>query len=552
MWTIVTLAVSAIVALPILTIAGGLLVPVPDIWSHLAATVLPRYLVNTGLLMVGVGVLVLIIGVGTAWLVATCDFPGRRIFEWALLLPFAMPSYVIAYAYTDFLQYAGPVQSALRETFGWGRDDYWFPDVRSLSGAIVLFGLVFYPYVYLLCRAAFVGQPGHLLEAGRSLGRSATSVFVSVAIPIARPSIVAGLSLALMETLGEFGAVQFFGVDTFTTGIYRVGFGMGEQVAAAQLAAILLIFVLVLIALERTGRQRAKFFSRSVGGRPRQPSRLGPLAGAGAFAACLVPIFFGFLCPAALLAYMHFTVGDARLGTEFAGYAWNSFTLAAITAVLAVSLGVVMAYGARQSRSPLTHAATNFASMGYAVPGSVVAVGVLIPLAALDTRLNAWLSDAFGLSVGLILIGTVFGLIFAYLVRFLAISFGTVSAALTKITPSVDEASRSLGHGRISTLFRIHIPMMRGSLLAAMILVFVDVMKELPATLMLRPFNYDTLAVRAHQLASDERLSQASSSALTIVLVSLLPVIMLSVAMHRDERSERRPSVAIRLSRRKE
>lgn len=533
-WTLLVLCVAFIVALPVIAVLAHIVMPTEGVWQHLASTVLGRYLSNTLYLTIAVGLGTMVIGTGSAWLVVMCRFPGQRIFEWALLLPLAVPTYVIAYAYTDFLQYAGPLQTWLRELFDWGRGDYYFPNIRSLGGAATLITLVLYPYVYLLARAAFLEQSVCALDVGRTLGRGPWNLFATVAVPLARPAIVAGVSLVLMETLNEFGAVQFFGVDTFTTGIYRTWFGLGEQVAAAQLAACLLLFVIVLVLLERWSRGKRKYFHTSSRYQQLPEYRLRGWRAAGAFLACILPVLIGFLIPSGLLAQMAIARGDALLGTRFLDFAWNSLTLAVIASGFAVGLAVVLSYGLRLNDSPLTRLATRIASMGYAVPGSVVAVGILIPFAWLDSTLNNWLYAYSGKIVGLIFSGTAFILIYAYVVRFLAVSFNTVEASLGKVTPSMDAASRTLGQSPTGTLKRVHTPIMRGSLLAAGILVFVDVMKELPATIILRPFNFDTLAVRAYSLASDERLAEASTASLAIVIVGILPVILLSMAMRRS------------------
>ena len=533
-WNVLTVLVAALIAMPVVAVLAHVVVPAGGVWSHMAGTVLPRYVFNTLGLMLGVGLGTLIIGVGTAWLVVMCRFPGRWVYEWALLLPLAVPTYVIAYAYTDLLQFTGPVQSWLREVFEWGRGDYYFPNIRSLGGAITLMSLVLYPYVYLLSRAAFLEQSVCVLEVGRTLGRSPLRLFYGVAVPLARPAIAGGVALALMETLNDFGAVQFFGVDTFTTGIYRTWFGLGEQVAAAQLAACLLVFVLILVLLERWSRGQARYFHTSSRYRELPQYRLRGVRAALAILACGTPVVVGFLLPAGLLLSMTLQGGDPLLGTRFMGFAWNSLLLAVVAAAVAVTLALLLSYGVRLHRSRVTVTATRIASMGYAVPGSVIAVGVLIPLGWLDDRINLFMQDRFGILPGLIFTGTMVALVYAYVVRFLAVSYNAVEASLDKVTPSMDAASRTLGKTAGGTLRLVHAPIMRGSLLAAGILVFVDVMKELPATIILRPFDFDTLAVRAYDLASDERLNQASTSALAIVLVGVIPVILLSIAMRKS------------------
>ncbi|MBD2103419.1 iron ABC transporter permease [Leptolyngbya sp. FACHB-261] len=527
-WTVIVIAIAALIATPVLFVLGSILVPATEVWQHLAATVLPRYLLNSLWLMLGVGSGVLLIGVGTAWLVTLCRFPGSRLFEWALLLPLAAPAYVLAYTYTDWLEIAGPVQTGLRQLFGWSVRDYWFPNIRSLGGAIIMLTLVLYPYVYLLARVAFLEQSVRTLEASRSLGCGPWRSFTTVALPLARPAIVAGLALVLMEVLNDFGTVQYFGVDTFTTGIYRTWFGMGERAAAAQLAAVLLLFVLWLILLERWSRRQARYYQTNLPQRRPVGYLLAGGRAALAWVACFLPLLLGFLLPAVLLLSMTLENLSQTLDERFWALARNSFVLAAVTAILAVIIAVLMAYGLRLQANWGMRLATRIAAMGYAVPGSVIAVGVLIPVGRLDNALDAWMRATLGISTGLLLSGTITALVFAYLVRFLAVSFNTVEASLGKIKPNLDDAARSLGHSPSSTLVKIHAPLMWGSLLTAAMLVFVDVLKELPATLVVRPFNFDTLAVRVYQLAADERLAEASGPALAIVAVGIIPVIFLS------------------------
>jgi iron(III) transport system permease protein len=449
-----------------------------------------------------------------------------------LFLPMAVPAYVLAYTYTGLLDVAGPVQSELRALTGWSVQDYWFPAVRSLGGAIAMMTLVLYPYVYLLARAAFLEQSVCVLEIGRTLGNGPWSGFFRLALPLARPAIATGVALAVMESLGDFGTVQYFAVDTFTTGIFRTWLGLGNPAAAAQLAAILLVFIAACIVVERRSRRGARFHHTSTRYRPLPRY---PLRGAKALAAtiaCGLPIVLGFVVPAGQLAVWAFG-GDGALNRAFVAVAANSLILAGVTALCAVVLAVLLAYGLRLGASRFQYAATRLAGLGYAVPGSVVAVGVLVPFAWTDNAIDAWTRAHLGVSVGLVLSGTIVALVFAYLVRFLAIAFNTVEASLAKVTPSMDAAARSLGKSPAETLWRVHLPMVGGSLLTAGLLVFVDVMKELPATLIMRPFNFDTLAVKAFELASDERLSEAALPALAIVAVGIGPVIVLSRAIAR-------------------
>lgn len=539
LWCAIALVIAVLVSIPVVVVASSVFVPTGEVWAHLSSTVLPRYISNSLILLTGVGIGTFVIGVGTAWLVTMYRFPGRVVFEWALFLPFAMPAYVLAYTYTGLFEFAGPFQTELREFFGWTRHDYWFPEVRSLGGAVWMLTFVLYPYVYLLSRAAFIEQSVCVIEVSRTMGRTRLKTFFGVGLPLARPAIVAGLSFAMIETLNDFGTVQYFAVDTFTTGIFRTWIGLGEPMAAIQLAAILMIFVFAVILLERWTRGAGKVHHTSTRHQSLPRFKLStPLAWTASLA-CFLPVFFGFLLPTGALVIWSIETAEAMINFDFLIYAMNSFVLASITAVLAVAMGLLLSYGQRLRGGLLMSAATRVASMGYAIPGAVVAVGVLFVYSSFDRTVSGWLQSAFGISPGLILTGTIAGVVFAYLVRFLAISLSTTEAGLAKITPNMDAAARSLGHPPNAVLRKVHAPLMWGSLLTAAMLVFVDVMKELPATIILRPFNFDTLAIRAYQLASDERLADASSSALAIVLVGIIPVIMLSVAIARSRAGHR-------------
>ncbi|WP_305073223.1 ABC transporter permease [Propionivibrio sp.] len=529
--------VAALIGMPVASVLTNLLSGgTAEVWQHLVSTVLPEYIANTLWLCLGVGGGVTLVGVATAWLTAMHRFPGQRVFEWALALPLAMPSYVLAYVYTDFLQFVGPVQTFLRETFGWTRADYWFPEVRSLGGAIVLFIFVLYPYVYLTARTAFLERASGMLEASRTLGVGAWRSFFRVSLPLARPAVAAGTALALMETLADYGAVSYFGVQTFTTGIYRAWFSLGDRIAAAQLAASLLGVVALLLIIEQASRGRARFHNTTGRNRPMPGQMLRGLPAFLAFGVCALPVVIGFLLPGGLLLRLAFVEGDAQFGVQFLRLARNSFILSGVTAILAVVLALLLAYGERLGRGGTARALNRLVGLGYAVPGSVIAVGVLIPVARLDNWLAAqWLSW-FGSNPGLLLTGGITALVYAYLVRFLAVALQSVNASLSKITPSMDESARSLGEGAGGILRRVHLPLLRGSLLTAALLVFVDVMKELPATLVMRPFNFDTLATQAYTLASDERLGEASTASLAIVAVGLLPLIALSRQISRRKR----------------
>ncbi|MCP5154780.1 MAG: iron ABC transporter permease [Ectothiorhodospiraceae bacterium] len=528
-WGIATIAVAALVAMPVVVVPLLALFPSESIWAHLASTVLPGYVTTTVELMLGVACGTLAMGVGAAWLVTMCRFPGRRIFEWALLLPLAVPAYVIAYVYTDLLEYAGPVQGALRAAFGWrSAADYHFPEIRSLEGAVLMLSLVLYPYVYMLARAAFLEQSVNILDAARSLGCGPWGAFLRVSLPMARPGIVVGLSLAMMETLNDYGTVSFFAVRTLTAGLYDVWLNMGNLGGAAQIATVMLAFVAVLVVLERGSRRRRRHYQ---GG-----DRMARLPGYRlrgwrcwlAVFLCTFPFVAGFLVPALVLANHAVAELPGGWTPQFRGYALNSLGLSAAAAVAAVCASLLVSYRRRLRPNAWLTLATRVAGLGYAVPGAVLAIGVLVPLAAFDNALDALAREWLGMSTGLLLSGTVVALLLAYVVRFLAVSMGAVEASLARVTPSMDMASRTLGHGPGATFRRVHLPLVRGGVLTAALVVFVDSMKELPATLILRPFDFDTLATHVYQFASDEQIERASLGALLIVLAGLAPVIVLS------------------------
>ena len=528
-WVFVVVGVAGILVFPVAVIFAHVFLPAGDVWGHLARTVLTDYIVNSLLLMLGVAIGTLIGGVGCAWLASMCQFPGRGFFEWALLLPMALPAYIIAYTYTGLLDFAGPVQGAVRDMTGWGHGDYWFPEIRSLGGAMLMLSLVLFPYVYLLTRAAFLNQSICVLDVSRTLGNGPWRTFIAVALPLARPAIVAGLSLALMETLADYGTVQYFGVSTFTTGIFRTWYGMDSAVAASQLSAILMVFVMTLIALERVSRKRGRFHHTSQRYQDIRRFRLSGWRAAAAFVFCFLAVFFGFLLPAGQLIWWSVRIAGDQIDVNFLRLVWNTIRLGAMAAGMAVVLALLLGYGQRLfARNPVVKAATDLAGMGYAVPGTVIAVGVMIPFAWIDNAVDAFMRQAVGVSTGLLLSGTLAALLFAYMVRFLAVSLQTVNAGLTQIRPSLDEAARSLGYSPAETVRHIHTPMLKGSLLTAFLMVFVDVLRELPATLILRPFNFNTLAVRAYEMASDERLAEAAPASLAIVLAGIVPVILLS------------------------
>ena len=524
-WPVAAGGIALVVAMPILVVLSSLAAPHTEVWRHLWNTQLPELLANTLALIVGVGVGVAIVGTTLAWLVTMYRFPGRAVFEWLLILPLAMPAYVIGFVFLALFDYAGPVQSWLRQMFG---PRLWFPDIASYGGVVLVMTSVLYPYVYMLTRSAFLEQSGTTLEAARALGARPRTVFWRVALPLARPSIVAGILFALMETLADFGTVAIFNYPTFTVAIYRVWFGLFDRLAATQLASVLLCFTLTLYLLERSLRGRARYDQMVGHGRPATPKQL---TGWKAWGACgmtgfVVGVAF-FLPVAQLIVWTHTSLGGADYDTRYPQFMLNTVLVALLTALVAVVAAVVVAYGLRLSRSRVVGLCSRIASMGYALPGSVIAVGVLIPLAFLDHTLGVWLQAFWGISVGLVFTGSFLGLIFAYLVRFLAVSMQTIEASLVKVTPSMDMAGRSLGASPWRVLRRVHLPLMQSGLCSAAILVFVDVMKEMPATLLLRPFGYETLAVRVWQLTSEALWEAAALPALTIVVVGILPVLVL-------------------------
>ncbi|MCB5162679.1 ABC transporter permease [Marinomonas algarum] len=519
--------IAAILALPILVILVNVLIGDGDVWQHLYETVLAEYISNSLLLMVGVGIGVLAIGVPCAWLTSMCEFRGRHFLSWALLLPMAMPAYIIAYTYTGVLDFAGPVQTFIRDLTGWRYGEYWFFEIRSLGGAMTMLTLVLYPYVYLMSRAAFLEQSANTLEVSRTLGYSGRAAFFKLALPLARPAIVTGLTLALMETLADYGTVQYFSVNTFTTGILRTFYGFGDVAAASQLAGILLLFVAMLILLERYSRHRIRYHASGLKKASHRRISLARRHAVWAWVFCALPILVGFLIPVMVLAY--WAIFKAEMpGSNFVELAWNSFYLAAMASLIVVGLALVLGYAIRLNNSRSVKFSVGVAGMGYALPGTIIAIGTIVPLAWLDHRVIDFVKHYSDERVGLLFSGTLFALLFAYTVRFMAVSLGAVQNGLGKIKPSMDMAGRSLGMSPYKVLTRIHIPLLKGSVLTAILIVFVDTLKELPATLVLRPFNFNTLAVRAFELASDERLIDAAPASLMIVLVGLVPVVLLS------------------------
>lgn len=504
-----------------------------DTVRHLAETVLWRYTWTTLFLVAAVALGTAVIGTGCAWLVTMTRFPGVRILEVALALPFAFPAYVLAYAYTDVLDHPGIVQATLRDITGWGPRDYWFPEIRSVGGAALMLILVLYPYVYLLARAAFLQQSSTAYSAARTLGRGPWGAFFGASLPLARPAIVGGMLLAIMETLADFGTVSFFGVQTFATGIYRTWIGFADRPASAQLALCLLGFALMLALLERIHRGGARHHGAGKRHERFAPVTLAGPARWGAIALCGLPVLLGFVLPVIILFEMALGSEQDLLSPRYMRFIQNSLTLSSVAAVTTVTGAVLIAVAFRMAPSRLTASAGHIARIGYAVPGGVIAVGLFVPFAAFDNALDAFMEARFGIDTGLLFTGSIWLLVAAYTVRFMAAALNTYEAGLTTLHPNVDAVARTLGSRPTGLVGRIYVPALWPSVATALLIVFVDVMKELPATLIMRPFNMDTLAVQAHRLASDERLEGAAVPSLVLVAFGLLPVVLLCRALGR-------------------
>lgn len=522
----VALALSLPAIIPLAVVFTSLLTPEASVWSHLADHVLPRVLWNTLTLVVGVAIAAGVLGTALAWLTSMCEFPGRKFFSWALLLPLAMPAYVLAFIAVGFLDYAGPLQTWIRSVSG---NSSWFPAIRSTGGVIFVLTLALYPYVYLLARGAFLSQGRRAQEAARTLGMSSRRAFWRVVLPMARPWIAAGIALACMETLADFGAVSVFNYDTFTTAIYRAWFGMFSIDAALELAAALLVFVIVMLAIERHSRARARF------GTSREMMLNVPRSGLTGWRANLATAFVGlvfaiaFLMPMVQLLIWAIEHASSDLDTRYWGFVLNSVLLASSAAVTIVAVASLLAYLQRRAPTQPMHAIVRAATLGYAIPGTVLAVGILVPVIALNNFLQDGLRDWFGPQAPVLMLqGTLLTVLVAYFARFLAVGFHPIESGLHRITPSIDEAAIGLGVTGLSMLKRVHVPLLRTSLAAAAALVFVDVMKEMPITLIARPFGWDTLAVRVFEMTAEGEWERAALPALAIVLVGLIPTAMLT------------------------
>lgn len=483
------------------------------------------------LLLVASGVAV--IGGVTGWLIAAYDFPGSRQLSWLLVLPLAMPGYVVAYAYADLLQFSGPVQTWLRESFGWGPREYWFPEIRSLSGAAVLFVFVLFPYVYLPVRAAVQAVPSSLLEAARLSGLPSSAVVLRVVLPLAWPAVAGGVILCSMEVLADYGAVSYLAVDTFSVGIYKAWLGYGDRVSAVQLALVLLAVVAGLMIAESRLRGRRRFAGRGGPVRGSTPVRLGGAKRWGATFVCAVPVVAGFVIPLATLLRVAVQDSESHQWGRYARAAWASFTTAGLAAVVVLVIALLLAYGARMTGSRAVGWLNRVASLGYGVPGAVLAIAILVPLARVDNALDAWVESVSGHDLGLLLTGSITALVYAYVVRFLAVGLSNLETGFGRVTPSMDDAARSLGVTGFALVARVHLPLLWRVLLVAGLLVFVDALKELPATLALRPFDFDTLATQSYQYAKDERLGEAAVPSLVIVLVAILPALLVTRVLAR-------------------
>ena len=528
-WSAGALLIAAVVLTPILSVAWLAMAPSQGLWGHLAATTLPRYLGNTLILMLSVGAITATLGTGAAWLVTQYRFPGDRWLEWLLLLPLAIPAYIGAYAVTDLLDYAGPVQTALRAAFGWqSARDYWFPEVRSRWAAIVVLSAALCPYVYLMARAAFREQSVCAHEVARTLGAGAWRRFLRIGLPLARPAIAAGTAVAMMETAADFGVVDFFAVQTLTTGIFTTWLQAANAAGAAQIAGLVLLLVFGLTGIEKASRRKMRFFRTSRRQRPMEKVKLRGAAALGATLVCALPVAVGFVLPVSVIGSL-----ALRNAAEWADPALmmalgHTVLVAGTAAVVTVALALFMVYGVRLSGHALPRALLPVTTLGYAAPGAVLGLGLLIPLGALDNRLADAILAVTGHDPGLLLTGSAFAIVLAYVVRFFAIAQGAADGALGRISPSLPMAARSLGRSAGGTLRDVHLPMISGSVATALLLVFVDAVKELPATLLLRPFNFDTLATRVYNQASLERIGDAAPPAMLVILVGLAAVLVLA------------------------
>ena len=530
-WSVGAIVIAVIVLAPMVSVVWIAFHPTDNIWPHLLATVLPRYVGTTVRMMIGVGLLAAAMGVGAAWLVTMYRFAGAKILDWALLFPLAIPAYIGAYALVDFLDYAGPMQAALRATFGWqDARDYWFPQIRSEPAAMLVLASALYPYVYLLTRAALREQSGSFYEVARSLGLGPWGMFWRLGLPLLRPAIATGVALVMMETVADYGTMQHFGVQTLTTGVFSTWLNGNNAGGAAQIAGVILVLILGLVAIERRSRRHARFHGQSRATRPVDPMQMSRGQGIIALIACLIPFGLGFVLPVAVMAGHGIANPGVWAEPGLAAAALNTALVAGSAAVLTVGAALFLVYGVRMAGRKMARLVLPVTTLGYAAPGAVLALGLLVPLAALDHRVADAIQTLTGRDPGLLLTGTAAAIVLAYLVRFFGIAQGAIDTAFGRISPSLPMAARSLGRGAGGTLAAVYLPLMRGSVAASLLVVFVDCVKELPATLLLRPFNFNTLSTRVYELASLEQLSKAAPAALVVVAMGLIAVGLLARA----------------------
>ena len=525
LWSLGAILIGLAVVAPIVAILWMALAPSENVWPHLAATVLPRYLSNTAIMAVSVAVIAAMAGTGSAWYVAMYRFPGSRWLEWALLFPLAIPAYVGAYALVDFLEFSGPVQTGLRGFFGWeSARDYWFPEIRSRWAAVIVLAAALNPYVYLLARTAFREQSGGIYEVARALSSGPFARFWRVGLPLARPAIAAGTAIVMMETVSDFGVVEFFAVQTLTTGIFTTWLELGNAGGAAQLSLVILGLVLLLVGLEKASRSKSRFYQGARHQRPIETLRLTGWHGWVATALCVVPFAVGFVLPIGVIGWHAAVNAEGWLAPGLVEALRNTLVVGGAAAVVTVTAALFLTYGVKLTASRLPRKVTPVTTIGYAAPGAVLGVGILIPLAAADNAIADAVLGLTGWDPGLFMTGTAFAVVYAYSVRFFAIAQGAAEAAMDRVSPSLPMAARSLGRTAGGALREIYVPLIRGSVGTALLLVFVDSVKELPATLLLRPFNYNTLSTRVYEKASLEQIGQAAPAAMLVIAVGLAAV----------------------------
>ncbi|RUA34013.1 MAG: iron ABC transporter permease [Bacteroidetes bacterium] len=528
-WSFALIALVLVIGLPIYTLFFKLFEETTDsVWGHLVDTVLADYLINSIGLVLVVSILTLLMGISAAWIVSTTNIPFRRQFEWMLILPLAIPTYIAAYTYAGIFDYTGPIQVFLRDI---GFSDLVYIDIMNFWGVAVVMALVLFPYVYVVARSTFMSQSATLLEASRILGSSSWRTFFKIALPISRPAIIGGLSLVMMEVLNDYGAVKYYGVSTFTTGIFRAWFSFGDPNSAINLSGILMGFIFIMIMAERLQRGKVKFDEGARIGRQLKRYQLKGWKKFFAWMVCFIPLFLGFIAPVFQLILWSFQTIKKIIDFDFLILMANSFGLALLAAFLCVGFSVIILFAVKVNKNRFFSLLAKFAALGYSIPGAVIAIGIMIPLLGLDKFLIDTWEESFNMKIGLIFSGTIFALTFAYIVRFLTVSLNPIEAAFKKTGDSIDEASYSLGAGSFKTLLKVNLPLIKSALISGGILVFVDILKELPLTLILRPFNFHTLATKAYELASDEMIAESATPSLIIIVIGTIPIIILNRLM---------------------